>query len=197
MCGRFILDDETIREIINLVDRIDQNITQNLEEKKFNRDFYPTSKAPVISYNDGRALSEMIWGYPHFKGSGVIFNARSETVIEKRMFRNGILENRAVIPVKSFYEWDRDKRKNIISRVDDETMYLAGFYDKFEDEDRFVILTTSSNKSMEKIHPRMPVILEKNEIWDYIKDPSLTREILNKTPKDIKYIDIEPQQTMF
>ena len=45
------------------------------------------------------------WGFPKWKGSGVIFNARSETALEKAMFKKPLLTQRCVIPSKGFFEW--------------------------------------------------------------------------------------------
>ena len=51
----------------------------------------------------------------------------------------------------------------MFTRSDSTVMYLAGFCDWFENERRFVILTTAANESMKKVHDRMPLILEKEQ----------------------------------
>ena len=51
-----------------------------------------------------------------------------------------------------------------------------------ENEHRFVILTTAANASMEPVHDRMPLILEENQIKDWICENSKTEELLKKTP---------------
>jgi putative SOS response-associated peptidase YedK len=45
---------------------------------------------------------------------------------------------------------------------------MAGIYDQFEGENRFVILTAASNKSVSDIHDRMPVVLTKDEMEDWL-----------------------------
>lgn len=49
-----------------------------------------------------------------------------------------------------FYEWNRLKEKNTFARYDAPVLYMAGFCDWFENERRFVILTTAANESMRK-----------------------------------------------
>jgi len=95
MCGRYYVDDETVNEINRILKKISDR------EQAGRGEIYPGSKAPVIKKEeDNLALSVMDWGFPKYKGSGVVFNARSETVLEKNMFRKSLLERRAVIPAK-------------------------------------------------------------------------------------------------
>ena len=39
-------------------------------------------------------------------------------------------------------------------------LYMAGLYNRYQNEDRFVILTTLANESMKPVHDRMPLLLE-------------------------------------
>lgn len=66
---------------------------------------------------------------------------------------------------------------------------MAGIFNEFSGENRFVILTTSANHSIEDVHNRMPVILPKQMAEDWIMSeafalsylhavmPSLHREV--------------------
>ena len=81
--------------------------------------------------------------------------------MDKPAFQNGILYHRILVPASGFYEWNHLKEKNSFTRSDAATLYIAGFCDWFENERRFVILTTAANDSMVKVHDRMPLILEK------------------------------------
>ena len=38
-----------------------------------------------------------------------MINARAETAMEKRMFRDSVASRRLVVPAARFYEWDREK----------------------------------------------------------------------------------------
>ena len=52
---------------------------------------------------------------------------------------------------------------------------MAGFCDWFENERRFVILTTKANASMKKVHERMPLILEKEQIVDWFQNEKMEK----------------------
>ena len=58
----------------------------------------------MIRSTDGIKLTGIKWGYPEINGSGVIINAKAESVLEKKLFRDGIKGRRAVIPARYFYE---------------------------------------------------------------------------------------------
>ena len=102
MCGRYYVDDETAREIEKLV----ETVNDKLRLERLRKDIHPTDEAPVLVAGDGEMKLEwQHWGFPNFQGKGVIFNARSETVLEKKMFRESILHRRIIIPCTWFYEW--------------------------------------------------------------------------------------------
>lgn len=195
MCGRFYIDDETYSDIRQIV----SDVEMSLNKKHITGDIHPTETAPVI-VNDGKQelqLCKKTWGYPGWKNGGVIFNARVESVTEKRMFQNGIYYHRAVIPAAGFYEWSRQKEKNTFYRKDGKPLYLAGFYDRFENVDRFVILTTAANASMSPVHDRMPLVLEKDQISSWLWDEKYAQETLRQIPVPLeRYVPYE-QQSLF
>lgn len=193
MCGRFFINESTLKDIIKVVNNIDKNIYT----RDFKSDIYPTNSSPVITIKENEtSLEDKIWGYPHFKNKGVIINARSETVLEKKIFINGIKNNRSIIPATQFYEWNENKEKNTLTRKDSKTLYMAGFFDNFNGEDRFVILTTKSNDSMIKLHDRMPLILEESQIEDFLKNENKLEDFLNQVPTKLD-IYSKIQQQMF
>lgn len=102
--------------------------------------------------------------------------------MEKPMFRDAVLHQRAAIPAAGFYEWDRNKQKYTFYREDGNPLFMAGCYRKYEDGDRFVILTTQANASMEPVHDRMPLILEREEVVDWLLEDGASEELLRKKP---------------
>ena len=108
----------------------------------------------------------MVWGFPRFDGRGLLINARAETAAERRTFRECVLHRRCVIPAKGFWEWNKSKEKFSFERQDSQVMFMAGCYDCFDGQDRFVILTTEANPSVKPVNDRMPLILERNELED-------------------------------
>ena len=51
----------------------------------------------------------------------------------------------------------------------DNTLYMAGIFNEFNGENKFVILTTTANMSIADVHDRMPVILQKSMVEDWVK----------------------------
>lgn len=194
MCGRYYVNDDMAVEMERIVQQIDKRIL----EEHFGKDIHPTDFAPIIiGSSAGLMLTSQRFGYPGVQDKGLIFNARAESVLQKKMFYHGIRSNRAVIPVTCFYEWNKNKEKVTFSHKDAKVLYLAGFYDRFGEENRFVILTTAANASVIQTHDRMPVILEEDQIEDWIRNDSRTEDILRQIPVLLnKRADYE-QQTLF
>ena len=59
---------------------------------------------------------------------------------------------------------------------------MAGLYNRYQDEDRFVILTTAANESMKPVHDRMALLLERDEIEIWLFEDQHTPDLLKKTP---------------
>ncbi|MCD8020650.1 MAG: SOS response-associated peptidase [Clostridiales bacterium] len=192
MCSVFYIDDNTLIKIDHLISEKDESVTS----RHWSQDIRPTNVAPVmISGEIGVRLTVQKWGYPNHQNKGVLINARSETVREKRMFQNGIRYRRAAIPAKHFYEWNANKEKNVF--YTDSVLYLAGFYDFFDMEERFIILTTAANESMIRVHDRMPLILEEDQVCRWICDDSCTDAILQQKPMQLERQAEYEQMTLF
>ena len=196
MCGRYHFSAELLDEIRDLTEQKDWK----LELGVLDRDIHPGDTAPVITAagDQGGSLRacRQKWGYPGPGGKGLVFNARSESVFEKRMFRNSVSQRRAAVPVSWFYEWNKNKEKFTFTKEGSRILFLAGFYGRYEDGDRFVILTTQANASMAPVHSRMPLVLEREQVREWILDSKKTKELLGQEPprlaRDCEY----EQQTL-
>ncbi len=186
MCGRYYVDDDTAREIEKLVRQVDEKMKRKTTPCKVEvtaKEIHPTETAPILaSSGSGLECRWQRWGFPGFQKGRVIFNARSESAMEKPMFRDAVLHRRAVIPAAWFYEWDRNKQKYIFYRNGGTALFMAGCYRKYEDGDRFVILTTQANASMEPVHDRMPLVLEREEAVAWLLEDGAAEELLRKLP---------------
>ena len=186
MCGRYYVDDETAREMEKLVRQMDERRRRESLQavsRIVAGDICPGKDAPVLSGKDGSiCCGWQRWGFPGFEGKKLIFNARCESAPEKSMFRDGILHKRIVIPASWFYEWNPRKEKNIFCRNDMPVLFMAGVGRRYEDGEHFVILTTAANASMKPVHDRMPLILERQEITEWMLDDTKTESILHKIP---------------
>ena len=193
MCSRYYINSNMIMEIEKAMSGIDSKVLQ----QHFPTDIRPTDTVPIVEMTEsGLQISLCKWGYPLAKGKNLVINARVESVLDKPSFRNGILHHRVLIPASGFYEWNRMKEKSSFTKPDASILYMAGFYDWFENERRFVILTTAANVSMIKVHDRMPLILEKGQLMDWFDDRKMEM-ILHQMPSMLeRHTDYE-QQSLF
>lgn len=195
MCSLFYIDEDLWKKIRMQVTEADATVRQ----VQTGQDVHPTQKAFVIRQNGKRKiiLSGIRWGYPGILKTGTLINARVETVLEKKIFVNGIHYHRAVIPASLFYEWNHQKEKNSFRRQDGEPLYFAGFFDMIDNEESFVILTTQANESMCSVHDRMPLILEKDQIRDWLTDGKAAEQMLHQIPTELTRKAEYEQMTLF
>jgi putative SOS response-associated peptidase YedK len=146
----------------------------------------PTQYAPILWAAEGPTeLLEARWGLIpkwvdkplDFKAN--LFNARSETILEKPSFKRPFKSQRCIVPASGFYEWKKvgsSKQPYYIHPTDDTPLAFAGLWDHWEKGDEaitsFTILTTAPNELMSNLHERMPVILEKDAFSDWL-DPEV------------------------
>ena len=184
MCGRYYVDDETAREIERIIRMADEKVRNKAPVNIQAKDVHPTDIAPILTASEHGGISCRLqkWGLPGYDRKQVIFNARSESALEKKMFCGGVEQRRIVVPATWFYEWNRNKEKNIFYRKEQPVLFMAGIYNRYQGEDRFVILTTEANTSMEPVHNRMPLILEPEEITAWIFEKEKTEQLLHKVP---------------
>ncbi len=116
------------------------------------------------------------------------FNARSEGITEKAMWKTPIKSHRALVPASGYYEWrtDPDTKKKTpfyIHAAADELLLFAGVYSWWKDHSKAEddpdswtltasILTSSAVDELLDIHDRNPVPLPP-EWWDTWLDPTI------------------------
>lgn len=169
MCGRYSLfSSEENQEIMRIFKSIDQKYPGTAVKRG---EIFPTNQAPILQLENNKIMPELsTWGFPRFNAKGVIINARSETADERPMFRKSLHLRRCVVPSTGFFEWSQDEQKikYQFTMPNQDALYMAGIFNEFQGEKRFVILTTKANLSISDIHNRMPVILPKDKIEDWL-----------------------------
>jgi len=212
MCARYtIFTEEEIIEIRSIIDEV----SRKFGDRAVNTgEIRPTNTAPVLTLEDNRLVPcPVSWGFPRWDGKGVIFNARSESALQKPMFSKPLLSRRCVIPSTGFYEWaaasvfgqqisllpaenapnaKEPKVKLFFRRPDESMLYMAGMINTFQDnggkvKDAFVILTTAANASMSPFHDRMPVILSPSELEDWISSETFMRQVLARVGSELEW----------
>lgn len=100
------------------------------------------------------------------------FNARSETVAEKPSFRDAYKKRRCLVPSNGFYEWEKrgTKKQPWYFHLPGQRLFaFAGLWERWIDPETeqevrsFTILTLPANADLERLHHRMPLILETEE----------------------------------
>ena len=178
MCGRYYVDDETAREIEKLVRDLDRRL-----KMERTGDVFPSQNAMILKGEGNHLVAEqMRWGFPGFEKGKLLINARAETALERPTFRESVQDRRCIIPARGFYEWNKSKEKFIFERKETPVLFMAGCYNWYEGQERFVILTTDANSSVAPVHNRMPLILEPEELKDWVLDDQATESLLHKTP---------------
>lgn len=180
MCGRFA---QVIRhQELQILER-ELNAQISSEQLEISYNVAPTHTVmAIVPKDDVRYNGFFIWGlipsWMRERPRRVIFNVRSETVLEKRSFKASFIRRRALVPVNGFYEWKAPaKTPYYIYPAAGGLFYLAGIYDVWQAADgsyipSLAILTTSANNFMQNLHHRMPVIIHYNGIDPYL-DPRL------------------------
>ena len=124
-------------------------------------------------------------------------NARSETVDNRRAFREAFFERRCVVPADGFFEWTGPKtarQPTWFHRYDNNLLLFAGLYEAWQPsphswETTFTILTTDANSMLRNYHDRMPVILADRDADDWMDprapDPLALKRLLIPAPADL------------
>lgn len=97
----------------------------------------------------------------------MIINARVEEMHEKYTFKPFLNEKRCVILADGYYEWNTKKEPFKFST--NKPLFIAAMYTT---NNEIFVLTRDSFGDLAKVHHRMPVLLEEDEIDLWI-DPKV------------------------
>ncbi|RKT36867.1 putative SOS response-associated peptidase YedK [Microbacterium sp. AG1240] len=190
MCGRFVVANVG-SELVGVL-RVDVE-NDDLPAPSYN--IAPTASAAIVLDSvktdpPTRRLEPARWGlvpsWAKDAGIGVkAFNARSEEIENKPMFRGALEKRRAIVPASGYYEWkttDDGKVPHYIHPADGSPLFFAGLYEwwknpELADDDparwmlSFTILTRASIGRLGSIHDRMPLFMDA-DYADAWLDPS-------------------------
>ncbi len=143
----------------------------------------PTNRIHAITGGDDapRRLTAMRWGFlPHWykktNGGPLLINARGETIAEKPAFRSAVRQRRAIVVATGFYEWTKtpegERDPWHIFASDGAPLAMAAIWQDWTGPEgetlrTCALVTTAANKTMSRIHHRMPVILAPDDwpLW--------------------------------
>ena len=181
MCGRYYFSadrasDQRIEAMMRMMEK------QYAGQYKTG-EILPGDCAPGIIRRQGKIVPiPAVFGFPGFKGSSLILNARGETAGETKTFAESLQKRRIVLPASGFYEWGRDpeKTKYYFTVEPQPVIYLGGLYQITDGVCRFVILTRAANESMAETHDRMPVVLGAEDVRPYLTEERAALKLIAK-----------------
>ena len=192
MCARMYIeiDTEELKEIARAVDAssLKDSFIHEGAKVKTSGEVFPTDVVPVIASNrrGGKAVFPMQWGF-QIPGRGPIINARVETAGVKLAFREAWSSHRCVIPTSWYFEWQHYTDANGKNKVgdkfaiqpkDESITWLCGLYRMENNLPRFTVLTKAPGDSVSHIHDRMPLILPKHIVDEWIRPDVKPEDLL-------------------
>lgn len=177
--------DPELRELVREMNRSkladhfrkDRNDTLNSEGE-----IYPSAILPALAVNKAgeQRVFPMKWGFSGTKR--LLINARAETASQRPTFRDAWSAHRCVIPASWYFEWEHDKnkagQKYALHPETPGLIWLAGLYRMENNLPAFVILTRPADNSLMWMHDRMPVLLPKSRISEWINPASDPERII-------------------
>ncbi len=176
MCGRY--------EFTSLSTLTGKQIKERAEKLQLNYacgEIFPGNQVLCIIPRETKIdLATMKWG---IQGVSYQINARYEA-LDTRAFYQDLKKRRCAVIANGFYEWDENKQKHYVCTKDD-YIYLACI---FNDKNELLIITREADEDFAQLHNRIPIIMNKNEMLDYIhgQDRTITKKKLIIEKKTIE-----------
>lgn len=196
MCGRVILtlSEKMIAQILEGVLDINQLDID---------DFVPKynlgpgqSLLSIIQHKSINKAGYMEWKFiPSYakndKDGYVFMNARSESIHEKKSFRDAFFSRRCLILTNGFYEWHRAETKTpYLFHRENQPLFLAAIWNPYyhttgEKSYGFSLITTEANADMAPIHDRLPVIIKEEDTSLWL-NPNTPYEVLKRLMEPVE-----------
>lgn len=201
MCTRYALEKD-LPELKEIADEVLQSLLAQRFVATHARpivtsgEVRPTDIVPVIAPNAKglKTVFPMQWGFLNKDNKRTLFNARVETAGEKPTFKDAWQSHRCIIPASYYFEWAHFKSPDGREKTGDRfaiqpsgctLTWLCGLYRIENGYPVFVILTKAPTVELSKIHDRMPLMLPKNRIEDWINPSSNPEELLSYALTDM------------
>ena len=159
-------------------------------------DIKPGDIAPVIATSNKSKLTyfPMIWGYsmpedPKTRRTEPLLQARIETVVSSTAWRENYERRRCVVPASYFFIGSSAALSSagrdtyLVQPTGSHTTLFAGIYRLEDNFPRFILLTRPSPNGIKDVCDRMPVILPKDAVKEWI-DPEIGKDRVKEITGD-------------
>lgn len=162
----------------------------------------PTSRVfGIVNSTGGPSVVSFSWGLvprwaPDASRAASLINARIETVAEKPSFRDLVAQHRCVIPMDGYFEWKELLRHDAMKPIKQPFYFsahsqsryshqgvlaVAGLWTAWKDPNQSngqvmhsaVALTTDANDMVSQVHHRMPVLLDRSGVANWLADKNI------------------------
>ncbi|GAA5217068.1 SOS response-associated peptidase [Corallincola platygyrae] len=173
MCGRMNVMDDPLTQWLSQQLGLDFHTHTN-------PDLRPSQTIDVVAAGDLQISAR--WGIKPSWSKRLLINAQSETVAEKRTFKQAFAERRCVIPFNGWYEWRDEggprKQKYLFQRQDSRPLLMAGIWYPAETGPELVTLTSPANDVCAPIHHRMPTLIRADSIQGWLTGDSQNAQLI-------------------
>ncbi|NAS61189.1 hypothetical protein CVE36_02685, partial [Pseudomonas syringae pv. actinidiae] len=190
MCGRYSIYESMDHYLKELApEQIVINGYDLLPIERYN--VAPSTRVEIIRPTEGGlSVDKVRWGWEPFWAKGkrpAPINARVETVMTGKFFKELWPTGRAVAPANGWFEWVKDpddpkkKQPYFIRLKSKKPMFFAALAQVHRglephDGDGFVIITSASDSGMVDIHDRRPVVLTAEDARAWLDSKTNTAE---------------------
>ena len=162
----------------------------------------PTSRVlGIVNSTVGSSVVSFSWGLiprwaPDASRAASLINARIETVAEKPSFRDLVAQYRCVIPMDGYFEWKEQLRHDAMKPIKQPfyvsarsqsryshqgVLAVAGLWTAWKDPNQSsgqvvhtaIALTTDANDMVSQVHHRMPVLLDRSGVANWLDDKNI------------------------
>lgn len=178
------------------------SVSLDTDELPISFNVAPTSRVfGIVNSTGGPSVVSFSWGLvprwaPDVSRAASLINARIETVAEKPSFRDLVAQHRCVIPMDGYFEWKEQLRHDAMKPIKQPFYFsarsqsryshqgvlaVAGLWTAWKDPNQSnsqvvhtaVALTTDANDMVSQVHHRMPVLLDRSGVANWLDDKNI------------------------
>jgi putative SOS response-associated peptidase YedK len=209
MCGRIVQDFPSVHALEAFFGPL---VAERLIPRHFN--LGPGQPAAVIrqlgELGTQRRIDLLQWGLvapdaPNLTSGPHPFNARAETLTERRAFREPFVRRRCVVPASGFYEWKQSgtvRQPLYFHLAQGAPLAFAGLWETWRGAEgqaleTFTIVTVPPNALVASIPDRMPAMLLPDQVTTWLSPSAeasgLQRLLLPYAGNDLNSHPVSPR----